>query len=215
VKWHCGEQGISLPIGMVAEQFAFVQLSAVADWAEIFMTSKKEFCISFRTFPDGSNATATRGSASAHQRIAQTVLKRGEPGILVLGEIGCGGGASSPGPSASLSGNWQFNIYPNKSTTAQSESGFLLQSKNSVSGNLAVQPTATRNCSGVAPLSGTVSGSNVTLSINEFGSVLSLLGSFSTLGSSNLSSMSGSYTASDNVCAKAIRIRNVQRVDFI
>jgi hypothetical protein len=116
--------------------------------------------------------------------------------VLVLGEMGCGGSASSPDPSASLSGNWQFNIYQNKSTIPQSESGFLLQSKNSVSGNLAVQPTATHNCSGVAPLSGTVSGSNVTLSINEFGSVLSLLGS----ASSDLSSMSGSYTASDNVC---------------
>ena len=116
--------------------------------------------------------------------------------VLVLAEMGCGGRASSPAPSASLSGNWQFNIYPNKSTTPQSESGFLLQSKDSVSGDLAVQPTATRNCSGVAPLSGTVSGSNVTLSINEFGSVLSLLGS----ASSDLSSMSGSYTASDNVC---------------
>jgi hypothetical protein len=122
--------------------------------------------------------------------------------VLLLAEMGCGGSASSDPPSTPLSGNWQFNIYQNKSTTSQSESGFLQQNKNSVSGNLAVQATSTHNCSGVAPLSGTVSGSNVTLSINQFGSVLSLLGSYSTLGStsSNLSSMTGTYTASSNVC---------------
>ena len=122
--------------------------------------------------------------------------------VFMLGEIGCGGSSTTTPPPEALAGNWQFNIYPNKSTTPQSESGFLLQDKGSLTGNLAVQPTSVNNCSGVAPLSGTVSGTNVNLSINEFGSVLLLVGSYSFLGpaSSNLISMSGSYTESDKVC---------------
>jgi hypothetical protein len=117
----------------------------------------------------------------------------------ILAEIGCGGGSGLgiADQGAPLSANWQFYILPNHSKTPpQSVSGFLLQNKDSIAGNLAVAPTPVRNCSGVAPLTGSVSGTNVTLSINEFGTVLSLLGTLS----SDSSSMTGSYTASDSVC---------------
>ena len=111
--------------------------------------------------------------------------------IVVL--AACGGGTSSSSlNNGAISGNWQINLSQERPPAQLSVSGFLLQSNNSLTGSVA-RPG--QGCAGPVPLTGTVSGQNVILSVNS--GTMSLTGSVSSDGKS----MSGSYQTLPQVIA--------------
>jgi hypothetical protein len=98
----------------------------------------------------------------------------------LIATTACGGGgnaaASSNGP---LSGNWQLTLTRHAVPTEPlTYTGFLIQSGNSVSGSLILGTGFVLNpgCSGVGPVTGTVSGQNISLTINQFGEEANLTG---------------------------------------
>jgi hypothetical protein len=118
---------------------------------------------------------------------------------------GCGNGKSAL-PTAPqngpLSGNWQINLYQDypRPPVALGFSGFLTQTTNNVSGSLQTPPMGANNqCAGVAAATGTISGQDVTLAINNFGSTVNLTGTIS----SDSTSMSGDYQALGGACFTA------------
>lgn len=131
--------------------------------------------------------------------------------VLLMALVTCGGGNSSSNASTTsgpLSGNWQFTLtqnYPIQQTPAPIPvPGFLTETKNSLTGSfevplLAVNSSGIGNCAGVSAATGTVSGQNVTIAINDGGNVLNLTG---TLASDN-SSMTGTYQALGGACFTA------------
>ena len=111
--------------------------------------------------------------------------------------IGCGGGSgSSDPPSAAwpISGNWQMEMQKS-STATRTQSGFLLEKNNAVSGSLIFAGTT---CAGMGNVSGTVSGSDVSLSVEPTGLSIDLTG---TLGPDK-ASMSGNYAMLAAGCGK-------------
>src|ERR1035438_5154692 len=139
--------------------------------------------------------------------------------VLAIVLSGCGGSSSSSGssPVSTLSGNWQFTM------AAQSDGvpgdptfsggllgGFLLQNNNSASGqtvySITSSTSATGPCnSGSAPVSVTISGSNVTITEVAGTQTFTLTGTLSSDGTT----MMGTYnptpgTAADgSVCGYA------------
>jgi hypothetical protein len=112
--------------------------------------------------------------------------------ILVL--AACGGGTSSSSSNnGPISGNWQINLSQQRPPAQLSVSGFLLQSNNSLMGAVS-RPG--QGCAGPVPLAGTVSGQNVTLSVNS--GTMSLTGSVSSDGKS----MSGIYQTLPEDCTR-------------
>ena len=111
----------------------------------------------------------------------------------------CGGGSSSVNPNgaAPLSGNWQFTFTPNQSFLGGLQGGFLLQNKGSVNGAavyaISFSATNTLCNSGSAPITGTVSGQNVTLTAAAAGQTFTLTGTLSSDGTT----MTGTYTSTD------------------
>jgi len=103
---------------------------------------------------------------------------------------GCGSSTSSPSPGG-LSGNWQMTVYTNPLKTP---SGFLLQSGNSLSGRFLVSGL----CPSVAPAQGQLSGSNVSLTINQTAQTMTLTGT----ATADESSMSGNYSNLANGCGQ-------------
>jgi hypothetical protein len=123
--------------------------------------------------------------------------------VFVLG--GCGGSSSSSSSAKQgpLAGNWQITLtqeIPAQNPIVQlSVSGFLLESNNSVTGSLALPGDGTTfNCAGVGPVTGTVSGQNVAMSVDEGGSTLSLTGAVS----SDSKVMAGTYQTLPGGCTK-------------
>lgn len=120
-------------------------------------------------------------------------------GVLLL--CGCFAGCGSSSPN--LSGNWQFTIKSSADgktytgTASITQSGFVnslgsgLERTVTGSVNLANDPCAT-----AASLSGTISGSNVLLTITEGSQPVSLAGSVNAA----FTAMSGSYTAALGGC---------------
>lgn len=144
------------------------------------------------------NHSSSISGASA-RILATTVL------LCVAGMFGaCGGGSSSSSGSQQgpLAGNWQIILnqgFPFQNPpVALSVSGFLLESDNSMTGSVEL-PGSTQNgsCAGVGLLSGNVSGQNISISIDESGSIISLTGSVS----SDNKSMSGAYTTLAGGCS--------------
>jgi hypothetical protein len=135
--------------------------------------------------------------------------------VSLVGLLGCGGSSSnnSSGNNGALAGNWQFTLTApadksfagaaNDSACAPSTtgapipvcfSGFLLQNKTSVSGQVAYSiliPGAISPipCGGSAVTTGTVSAQNVTLTVGAASQTFSLSGTLSADGSS----MTGTY----------------------
>jgi hypothetical protein len=105
---------------------------------------------------------------------------------------------SSSGP---LSGNWQINVlqqYPTK--TPLSASGFIAQANDVITGSVQVAPVGSKSsCGGVSALAGTVSGQNVTFSLNAGGTVVNYTGTIS----SDNQTMSGDYQAVGGACFSA------------
>lgn len=113
---------------------------------------------------------------------------RGNPSTILSG--------TNNGP---LSGNWQLNLlqqYPAASAGALSASGFLVQSKNTLTGSVQGPDANSNTCSGVGVLAGTVSGQNVTFTENLGGTVYTFTGAIAT----DNQSMSGDYQALGGAC---------------
>lgn len=123
---------------------------------------------------------------------------RGTIGLLLalpLLMTACGGGSSSAGSqSGSISGNWQMSLQKNQSKLKpKTQSGFLVQSNNAVTGDLLFTGIP---CSGVGTVTGSVTGANVSLVVDPVGITVNLTGAVS----SDQTSMSGNYTLLASGC---------------
>ena len=122
--------------------------------------------------------------------------------------LGCGGGASSAGQNAAqnagpLAGNWQFTMTPPPDGTflGGMQGGFLLSNKDSVTGGVVYSvalpgtnggfPTVCG--SGSAPVTGTINGQSVTLTVAAGTQTFVLIGTLSTNGLT----MMGTYSSTD------------------
>lgn len=117
--------------------------------------------------------------------------------VLVIA-VACGGTNSAPAANGPLTGNWQFNLsqqYP-LPPTAVSISGFLQSVSTSLTGSVAVPTGPSGNCGGVAPLTGSVNGQNVSFSVSQNGTVLTFTGTVDF----SFGTMSGSYSGPAGTC---------------
>lgn len=121
---------------------------------------------------------------------------------LLLASAACGGGQPSTQANGPLTGNWQLNLVQNyPAPQAQlSASGFLVESSDRLTGSV-VGPTiassnGSHNCGGVGPVTGTISGQNITFALSPGGTVFNFTGTIS----SDNASMSGSYQATGGAC---------------
>jgi len=126
-----------------------------------------------------------------HRRIALLCL--GLP--LLMTACSSSNGNGDPPSSGLISGNWQIALQfgERQNLNPQPQSGFLVQNGNEVTGSVLV---SNFNCSGVGAVSGTVSGSDVSLVINPTGSEIDLTGTVGT----GQTSMSGNYTILSTGC---------------
>ena len=115
---------------------------------------------------------------------------------LCLLTSGCGGSsvANSPVADWPVSGNWQMTLQ-NHGALTRTQSGFLLENNNVVRGTLIF---ANSPCAGLSPVSGTVRGSDVSLSVEPTGMSIDLTGTLDP----NQASMSGSYMTLASGCGK-------------
>jgi hypothetical protein len=109
----------------------------------------------------------------------------------------CGGGSSKPSAST-LGGNWQITLVRHNSTEPWDFSGFLLQSGKAVSGSV-ILGAGTPCVSQTGPVTGSVDGSNVELTIGSLGQDFSLTGTMAP-GSGGSSSMSGQFSTLVGSC---------------
>jgi hypothetical protein len=100
----------------------------------------------------------------------------------------CGGSNSGGNTTANLAGNWQMTLQRQNTTTTKTESGFLVQSGNSLSGEFLLNGDT--NCPGVGSASGQISGSNVAISVSQVGQTVNLTGAMGTTPSS----INGNYS---------------------
>jgi len=123
--------------------------------------------------------------------------------ISLCALVSCGG-SSSPAPQNTglMTGNWQLNLtegFPPPATQI-SVGGFLVQSNNSVTGSVQgptiVGGSGTAPCGGISPFVGTISGQNISFSLNPGGTEFDFTGTVS----SNGQTMSGSYQALGGAC---------------
>jgi len=114
--------------------------------------------------------------------------------VLAMAALeGCGN-SRPPFPFANagtLSGNWQMTLTPHCCATPETFTGFMIQSGTSLNGNLILG----FGCPGVGAVSGSVSGQNLALTIDEFGQDISLSGTAFTNGT-----LSGSYSTLAGGC---------------
>jgi hypothetical protein len=119
--------------------------------------------------------------------------------LLLLVAVGCSSSANTTaGANGPLTGNWQFTLsqqYPRPATTL-SISGFLQESGSNVVGSVSVPTDPSGNCGGVVPLTGNISGQDITFSVSQNGTVLTFTGttSYST------GAMSGTYAGPGGSC---------------
>ncbi|HTC49484.1 MAG TPA: hypothetical protein VK722_19340 [Candidatus Aquilonibacter sp.] len=111
---------------------------------------------------------------------------------------GCGSGSSnsnSSSSSGSISGNWQMSLQKSNSTLQpKTQSGFLVQNGENVGGSVLFTDIP---CSGIGNVTGTVSGTDVSLVVDPVGIEVNLSG---TVGSGQ-TSMSGNYTILSTGCS--------------
>jgi hypothetical protein len=115
--------------------------------------------------------------------------------ILPFLATACGGGGNSAASSSSatLSGNWQMTLKKTNTKLTRTQSGFLVQNKNVVTGGVIFTDIP---CSGVGTVAGSVSGTNVAFTVGVTGLTINLSGA---LGSDQ-ASMSGDYTMLASGC---------------
>jgi hypothetical protein len=81
------------------------------------------------------------------------------------------------------------------STTTETESGFLLQTNNSLTGEFLL--SAQSECAGLGSVQGTVNGSKVVIALDQMGQTVSLTG----VAANDSSSISGTYSILGSSCA--------------
>ena len=122
--------------------------------------------------------------------------------LVMLALAACGGGSSPVVTNGSLTGNWQLDLLQEepRPQTPLSVSGFLVESDGTLTGSVEVPAVAGQhNCGGVSSVTGTASGQNVTLSVNEGGTTLNLTGTISSDGKS----IAGDYQGPGGGCFTA------------
>src|SRR5271163_193611 len=111
--------------------------------------------------------------------------------------LACGGGGktSASGP---LSGNWQIALNqtepPPGGPDVKTESGFLMQSGNSLAGGVLLSGATL--CPGLGTASGTAIGSNVAITVDQIAQTVTLTGSVTSDGTS----MAGVYSILASGC---------------
>ena len=124
-------------------------------------------------------------------------------GVLLL--CGCLAGCGSSSETLNLTGNWQFTLKSSLSGNTYTGTASITQSSGPPdslgAGSQERTLTGTMNfandpCATAAPLSGSISGSNVILTATEGGLPLSLTGNVNAASTA----MSGDYTASYGGC---------------
>lgn len=124
--------------------------------------------------------------------------------LLAAIATGCGGSTSAPTNSV-LTGNWEITLIRHASTVPQTFSGFLIQSQQSVNGSVVLGD----GCQGVGPVTGTLDNQKLSMTINEFGQDLSLVGdvpSGSGFISGDFSTLPGGCTAFPNTGTWSARL---------
>jgi len=109
-----------------------------------------------------------------------------------LGLTACGDGGSSS--KQVLSGNWQLMLTNTATSAVKSESGFFVQSGDSLAGGLLLAGQTA--CPGVGSAQGQVKGSNVSITVNQVGETVNLTGTAASDGSK----MSGDYSIFASPC---------------
>ena len=110
----------------------------------------------------------------------------------------CGGGSGNAS-RAGLSGNWQMTLQ--NQTSTETQSGFLLQSGNTVAGSVQLSGqtiSGQTNCTGVGSALGQTKGSAVTMTVSPVGQTVNLTGT----AANNFTSMSGSYAILASGCGQ-------------
>jgi hypothetical protein len=110
--------------------------------------------------------------------------------LLCVCLAGCGSGTSSSG---SLSGNWQFTAHSSASGETFTGSAPIQQSGSSITGTVTLSGSP---CATSATLSGSISGTTVTFQLELGDQPVNFTGT----ANSNLTSMSGNYTAPSGGC---------------
>lgn len=109
--------------------------------------------------------------------------------------LSCGGGNSKNVDEGLLSGNWQIGLQPSApATSTPTESGFLLQTGNSLTGEFVFAGLA--QCTGLGSALGTLTGNNVEITLTQTGQTVNLTGTAASDGST----MGGTYAVLDSGC---------------
>lgn len=120
--------------------------------------------------------------------------------FFLLALAACGGGSAPPPTTGtSLTGNWQLDLLQEepRPQTPLSISGFLVDSSNALTGSVEVPAVAAHNnCGGIGSVTGSISGQNVTIAVDEAGTTLNFTGTLSPDGTS----MSGDYQGPGGGC---------------
>lgn len=121
--------------------------------------------------------------------------------VLMISACGGGGHSDPSNASGMLSGNWQMTLTesqpPPSASDVQTESGFLTQSGNSLAGALVLSGATL--CPGLGTPSGTVSGSNVAITLDQVAQTVTLTGTASSDGTS----MAGEYSVLASGCGSS------------
>jgi hypothetical protein len=119
--------------------------------------------------------------------------------ILSIGLFAClllltaCGGSSSNSSQGSLSGNWQIALQRGDTGAIKTQTGFLLQSGTSITGQVLLTQTG---CAGVGTATGEMSGSSVAINVTQTGQTVQLKGTAAGDGSS----IQGNYSLLASGC---------------
>lgn len=115
--------------------------------------------------------------------------------VCIFLALGCGKSNSNNTDPGLLSGNWQIGLQPgSQAGGTPTESGFLLQTGNSLTGQFLFAGLA--QCTGLGSASGILTGNNVEITLNQAGQTLTLTGTAASDGST----MGGTYAVLDAGC---------------
>jgi hypothetical protein len=122
--------------------------------------------------------------------------------IIVMSACSGSSDPKSTDPASTLNGNWQITLVDSADTKAAiSQSGSLLQAQESISGSLIFNDSA---CSGVGGVQGSLTGNNVSLTVNPTGAQITLTGSVGSATDTSCgtgqSCMGGTYTTLSTGC---------------